>query len=95
MKSYELLELLEHVDNDGAFKTALRDGEPSQHRKAILQTANELAVLRAAQVPGLDGDQWGSQLFFTPAKSRELTETAESRAGGRDAVFSIGAINND
>lgn len=95
MKSNELIELLQHADHDGAFKTAVREGEPSQHRKAVLQIANELAVLRAVQAPGVDGDQWDSQFFFTPAKLRELTETADNRADSRDAVFSIGAINTN
>lgn len=93
MSSYELLELCEHLEEDGAFKTALRQGEPSQHRKAVLQIANELAVLRAVQAPGVDGDQWGSQFFFTPSKLRDLTQSAGERAAGRDAVFSIGALS--
>lgn len=95
MSSHELLELCQHLDDDGAFKTALRDGDPSQHRKAVLQIANELAVLRAVQAPGVDGDQWGSQFFFTPSKSRELSQTAGDRAAGRNSVFSIGAISTD
>lgn len=93
LSSYEMLELLRHADNDGAFKTALHNGEPSQHRKAVLQIANELAVIRSIQAPDLDGDLWGSQFFFTEAKLRELSSTNEVRAGGRDAVMSIGAIN--
>lgn len=93
--SHELLELLEHADDDGAFKTALRQGEPSQHRRAVLQIANELAVIRAVQAPGVDGDQWGSQFFFTQTKLRELAQTAGERAAGRDAVFSIGARSSN
>lgn len=93
--SHELLELLEHADEDGSFKTAVREGEPSQHRKAVLQIANEVAVLRAVKAPGVDGDQWGSQFFFTPTKLRELSEAAGDRAAGRNSVFSIGAISTD
>jgi hypothetical protein len=89
--SHELLELLEHMDEDGAFKTALRQGEPSDQRRAMLQAANELAVLRASQVPGVDSEQYGSQIFFTAAKLREiLAEEAEAREG-REFIMAIGS----
>jgi hypothetical protein len=91
MCSQELWELLEHMDDDGAFKTALRDGDPSSHRKALIQVANEIAVLRAGMVPGVDSEAWGSQLFLLPTKLRELANTAEVRAAGRDSVMQIGA----
>jgi hypothetical protein len=93
MPSHEMLELLQHAADEGALKTALRKGEPSQRHKAVLQIANELAVLRAIQAPDLDGGQWDSQFFFTPAKLRELTQPVDT--GGRDAIFSIGALSTD
>ena len=93
MSSHEMLELLQHCDDDGALKTALREGEPSQRRKAVLQIANELAVLRSIQAPDLDGRQWGSQFYLTPAKLRELAETADEGAAARNEIISIGAIN--
>lgn len=91
MNSLELLELLEHMDEDGAFKTALRHGEPSQNNKAILQIANEIAVLRAVQAEGVDGDQWGSQLFFTPGKLKELSQKSEIRSRASASIDQIGA----
>lgn len=91
--SYELLELLEHMDDDGALKTALRGGEPSEQQKAVLQIANETAVLRAGQLPGADGDQWGSKLFFTPEKLRELIEADAECAGARSEIMAIGSQN--
>jgi hypothetical protein len=90
LKSQELLELLEHMDDAGAFKTALRGGEPSEQQKAILQIANETAVLRAGQLPGADGEQWGSQLFFTPEKIRELVTSDQERAEVRSKIMAIG-----
>jgi hypothetical protein len=56
MCSYELLELCDFMPDDGAFKTALRDGALCERDEAILQTANEVAVLRAGMVPGADSD---------------------------------------
>jgi hypothetical protein len=91
MKSLELLELLEHMDEDSAFKTALREGEPSEHRKAVLQIANEIAVLRAVQAEGVDGDQWGSRLFFTPRKLKELGHKEEIRSRAAGSIDQIGA----
>lgn len=91
LRSLRLLELLEHSDDDGALKKALRQGEPSQHRKAVLQIANELAVLRAVYTE-VDGEQWESQLFYTDAKLRRMTEDAVAVVGGREAVFAIGAV---
>lgn len=91
MKSFELLELLEHMDEDGAYKTALREGEPSEYKKAILQIANEVAVLRAVQAEGVDGEQWGSKLFFTPAKIRELVEKDTHRSKAMASIDNIGA----
>ncbi len=95
MSSHELLELLEHADSDGAFKTAVRQGEPSQQRKAVLQIANELAILRAVQYPDLDGELWGSQFFFTPKLLRGEAEHREASAGAMQGVFAIGAINTN
>jgi len=95
MRSHELLELLEHMDDDGAFKTALRQGEPSELRRAVMQIANETSVLRAGQVPGVDGDTYGSQLFFTPAKLRELVAVEQERAEAREYILNIGAITDD
>jgi hypothetical protein len=91
MKSLELLELLEHMDDDGAFKKAIRGGEPSDNSKAIRQIANEIAVLRAVQAQGVDGDQCGSQLFFTPAKLRELKAKEETRSRAGASIDQIGS----
>ena len=91
MSSHELLELLQHCDDDGALKTALREGEPSDRRRQVMQIANELAVLRAIQAPDLDGRQWQSQFWLTPAKLRELSEP-DPGAGARAEIMSIGAI---
>jgi hypothetical protein len=87
MCSYELLELCEYMPDDGAFKTACRDGEPNEQQQAILQIANETAVLRASQAAGVEGDQWGSRLFIPAYKLREMAEQSEQREESRGAVF--------
>lgn len=91
MSSHELLELLEHMEEDGALKTALRQGEPSEYRKAVLQIANEVAVLRAVQARGVDGDQWGSKLFFTPGKLKEMHRKEEIRSRAGASIDQIGS----
>jgi hypothetical protein len=91
MKSLELLELLEHMDEDGAFKTALREGEPSDSRKAIMQIANEIAVVRAIQAPELEGDKWGSRFFFTPELIRKLNQESEVRSRASASIDQIGS----
>jgi hypothetical protein len=91
MKSQELLELLEHMDDDGVFKKAIRRNEPSDKTKAIFQIANEVAVLRAVQAEGVDGDQWGSRLFFTPDKIRELGQKEASRSRASASIDQIGS----
>src|ERR1700758_1497715 len=74
MSSYEMLELLEFLPDEGVFKTALRDGEWSQRQHALFQCANELAILRSAQVSGTDSEEWGSVIYLSPAKVRERAE---------------------
>jgi hypothetical protein len=89
MSSYELLELCEHLPERGALKTAARGGEWSQEEQAIYQIANELAVLRAAQVPQVDSGEYGSRLFLSPAKLSELAQEAAEVAEAREAVYAM------
>jgi hypothetical protein len=86
MCSYELLELLEFMPDEGAFKTAVRDGEPSERDEAIRQIANETAVLRAGMVPGASGDDYGSRLFIPNYKRRENAEQAAQASEARDSL---------
>ncbi|AGT12024.1 tail assembly chaperone [Mycobacterium phage Catdawg] len=91
MSSYELLELLEFMPEEGAFKTAARGGEWSEAQKVQVQIANELAVLRAAYVNGVNGDEYGSKMFYSPLKLREFAEKAEAQAEVRESFYSFAA----
>jgi hypothetical protein len=87
MSSYELLELLEFMPERGAFKEAARGCEYSDEEKVWVQIANELAVLRAAYVPKADADKYGAQLFFSPAKLREMAAAEEHQQEVREHFY--------
>src|SRR5512139_1333868 len=89
MSSYELLELLEYPPEDGALARAIRDGERSEWQQMLAQVANEVAVLRAGQVQSVDGDEYGSMLWFSAAKLREMADRAEAVEDAREAVFAF------
>ena len=80
MSSYELLELLEHMPERGAFKTAARGGEFSGDERIWVQIANELAVLRAGYMPKVKGEEYGSMIFYSAAKLRERADKQEYQA---------------
>jgi hypothetical protein len=89
MCSYELLELCEYMDDDGRLKTAQRQGNASEHRQAIFQTANETAVLRAGMVPNTNSEDWGARLFIPAYKQREMEAGMEENAEARDSVLAM------
>ena len=91
MGSYELLELCEYMPDRGALKPAIRRQnplhpwllDPSEVEAAVLQAANELSILRAAQAPQATSEEIGSKLFIQPSRLRDLVaeriETDELR----------------
>lgn len=89
MSSYELLELLEFMPEEGAFKTAARGGEYSESQKVQVQIANEIAVLRAAYVQGVKGEEYGSMMFYSPRKLREMADKAEAQAEVREGFYAF------
>lgn len=91
MSSYELLELLEFMPERGAFKTAARGGEFSSEEKAWTQIANEIAVLRAAYVPKVKGEEYGSQIHLSPLKLHEMAQKAEAQAEVRESFYAFAA----
>lgn len=93
MLSYELLELCEFMDADGAYKTAQRQGEWSERASAVFQTASDTAVLRAGMVPGADGDTWGSHLFIPPHLLRDMVEQAQESATARESIYAMADIS--
>lgn len=93
MLSYELLELCEFMDADGAYKTAQRQGEPSERGAAVFATANEVAVLRAGMVPGADGDIYGARFFIPPHLLREMAVRAQESNAARDSIYAMADIS--
>lgn len=89
MSSYELLELLEFMPERGSFKSAVRGGEYCEEEQIWAQVANELAVLRAATAPKVKGEQYGSRMYYSPAKLRELTADAEDQREVRENFYSF------
>jgi len=89
MSSYELLELLEFMPERGALKTAIRGGEYCGEEAIWAQVANELAVLRAAYVPKVKGEEYGSRIHYSPARLREMVTEADSQAEVRDHFYSF------
>jgi hypothetical protein len=87
MSSYELLELLEFMPERGAFKSAARGGEFAGDERVWVQIANELAVLRAAHVPGVKGQDYGSTIFYSPLKLKELAEQADAQTEVREEFY--------
>jgi hypothetical protein len=87
MSSYELLELLEFMPDRGAFKKAVRGNEWSEEEAIWAQVANELAILRAVQAPKVKGERYGSRLWFSPAKLREMAAEAEEQEELRESVY--------
>lgn len=87
MSSYELLELLEFMPERGAFKSAARGGEYSGEERVWVQIANEMAVLRAGMVPGVKGEEYGSQIFYSPVKLKEMVEKADSQTQVREEFY--------
>lgn len=92
MSSYELLELLEFMPERGAFKTAARGGEYSTEEKVWVQIANEMAVLRASFLPKVKGEEYGSQLHFSPRKLQEMAEKADAQTEVRESFYAFAAL---
>lgn len=89
MSSYELLELLEFMPERGAFKSAARGNEYSEDEKIWAQIANELMVLRTAYVPNVKSEEYGSQLFLSPAKLRKVIEAENRQTEVREHFYSF------
>jgi hypothetical protein len=89
MSSYELLELLEFMPETGAFKKAVSGGEFTDDEARWAQIANELAVLRAATAPKVKAERYGSRLWFSQAKLREMAEAEEEQEELRESIYTF------
>jgi hypothetical protein len=89
MSSYELLELIEFMDEDGAFMTAFRGGEYSEARLDIRHLTNEVAKLRATMHAVHGGQRYDPPLLLSRAEQIEEAEKAEAATERREGFFSF------
>lgn len=89
MSSYDLLALLEFMDDEGALKSALRGGEYSEKQNTWRHIANELARLRATMHAVHGGQRYDPPLLLSKADQRAETESAEETAERREDFFSF------
>lgn len=89
MSSYELLELLEHMPDKGAFKRALRGGEYAEDELTWRHIANELARLRATMHAVHGGHRYDPPLLLSKAAQLEELEDLEATEDRREDFFSF------
>jgi hypothetical protein len=89
MSSYELLTLLEFMDEDGAFKTAVRGGEYSEDQMTWRHIANEIARLRATMHAVHGGQRYEPPLLLSKAAQQDEIEDAQAAEERREDFFSF------
>lgn len=89
MSSYDLLTLLEFMDDEGALKAALRGGEYSEARLDIRHLTNEVARLRATMHAVHGGQRYDPPTLPSKAEQRAEAESAEETAERREDFFSF------
>jgi len=88
LSSYELLELIEHLPERGAFKTAGRGGELCLQDQMLRYAANEIARLRATIHIVNGGKRYEPFTFLSLAEQREIYEEEMAVADGREVMYS-------
>jgi hypothetical protein len=95
MSSYELLELLEFMNERGAFKAAAREGEltyvDQMHRYGI----NEIARLRATIHAVHGGKRYDPFAFKSVAELKAEVAEKEATLDGREHVFAFADRTTD
>ena len=89
MTSYELLELLEYMDEEGALKSALRGGEYSEARSDIRYLANEVARLRATMHAVHGGQSYEPYLLLSKAEIKAQADEAEATTERREDFYGL------
>jgi hypothetical protein len=89
LSSYELLELLEFLPSEGAFKTAARGGEYSEADVVWRHMASEIGKLRATMHAVHGGERYAPKVFLTLAEMRENTQIAEAAEERREDIFAF------
>lgn len=89
MSSYELLELIEFLPEDSAYRSARRGGEFSQDELVKRETFNELARLRATMHAVHGGKRYDPPEFKSVAKMIDEHEDAVYSEERREGFFSF------
>lgn len=89
MSSYELLELLEFMPEEGAFRNAVRGGEYSEDQITWRHIANELARLRATMHAVHGGQRYEPPLLKSVSEIRHEQEVAEAAEERREGIFAF------
>ena len=89
MSSYELLELLEYMREEGAFKTALRDGEFCERDLVWRLAATEAARLRSIMQTVHGGKDTDIRTFPTMAEIRESMQDEEEFQDRREDFYAF------
>ena len=87
MSSYELLELVEHLPDRGAYKTACRGGELCLEDQMMRYGVNEIARLRATIHAVYGGKRYEPFTFKSLAEQRAAYEEEMATADGREAIY--------
>lgn len=89
MSSFELLDLIEFMDDDGALKTAMRGGEYSEDQLAVRHLANEVARLRATMHAVHGGRKYDPPLLLSKAEQNIEHEDSMAAEQRREDFFSF------
>jgi hypothetical protein len=89
MSSYELLELLEFMPDEGAFKTALRGDEYTEDQLTWRHIASELARLRATMHAVHGGQRYEAPVLLSRAAMLAQMEDLEATEERREDFFSF------
>lgn len=88
MSSYELIELLEFMPDEGVFKTAVRGGEFCERDQVWRHIANRLSRIESITYVAHTrkvGDSM--KMFYTLAEMREQVQEAEEMEDRREGFF--------
>jgi len=89
MSSYELMEYLEFMPEDGAWKTALRQGEYSEDQMTLRHLTNEVARLRATMHAVHGGQRYEPPVLKSRAQLLAELEDAEASEDRREGFFAF------
>lgn len=93
--SYELLEILEHMPDTGAFKTATRGGRQTRAERVLEELFNEIARLRASFHAVNGGEDAVYEPFILADPIDELEQEREGADAERDRARAVQALETE